>query len=577
MDNIEIAAIFGQIADILELKEENPFRIRSYRRVADILKNAGFDISRTVRESPEVLRSIPGVGEATFAKILEIVETGACQEHQTLLSEVPASLLRLLELQNLGPKKIALFWKRLGITTVDQLEAAAGSHELQSLPGMGAKSEAKVLKSIKDYRSREGRIRLDRGVTISEAFMDHLRAGSHLDRIAAAGSVRRRKETIGDIDILVSSRKAESVISRFVDHPSVKETLAQGETKGSVVTRDGIQVDLRVVADDSFGAALQYFTGSKAHNVALRERAKRLGYKVSEYGLFNQDTGQKVAGAEEAEIYSLLQLDFIPPELRENRGELAEAELHQLPTLIARKNLRGDLHMHTTDSDGRNSAEEMASAARDSGYEFAAITDHSQALAMTGGLDEDELLAQVERIHGIRSKFPDFEILTGIEVDVLADGSLDLQDRVLERIDVVIASVHSRFAMTQKEMTARICRALEHPEVNILAHPTGRLILRREPYQVDLEEVGRCAAENRVCLEINAYPARLDLNDVHSRMVRDMGVLLSINSDAHSISMLDYMSYGVDTARRGWLEPDDVINTYSVGRLKKILSKETYR
>jgi DNA polymerase (family 10) len=577
MDNKEIAAVFGQIADILELKEENPFRIRSYRRVADTLSNLGFDISRTVLEDPETLRAVPGVGEATFKKIRELAETGKCEEHESLLMEVPSSLLTLLELQGLGPKKIAMFWKKLGITTLDQLEEAALSHKLRTLPGMGEKSETKTLKSIREYRSREGRIRLDRAVEISNSFIDYLKERAKLDRIAAAGSVRRRRETIGDIDILVSCDDPVDLIQSFLEHPSVKETLARGETKGSIVTRRGIQVDLRVVPDDSFGAALQYFTGSKQHNVALRERAKRFGYKVSEYGMFDLTSDKKVAGNEEKEIYSLLKLDFIPPELREDRGELSKAELHQLPDLIQLSDFCGDLHMHTTDSDGKNSIEEMAEAGRRAGYSFVAITDHSKALAMTGGLNEDELLVQMENVRSIQRKFTDIEILAGVEVDILADGSLDLDDDVLQQADIVIASIHSRFSMTRKEMTARICKALESPSVNVLAHPTGRLILRREPYEVDLAEVARCARANRVSLEINAYPARLDLNDSHARMVRDMGVLLSINSDAHSISMLDFLSYGVDTARRAWLEREDVINTYSSHRLKKVLKKETYR
>jgi len=577
MDNKEIAAIFAQIADILELKEENPFRIRSYRRVAETLGNVGFDISRAAREEPDKLRAIPGVGEATFSKILELVETGACKELDQLLSEVPASLLTLLELQNLGPKKIALFWRELGITTLDELEAAAASERLRSLPGMGEKSEIKVLKAIHNFRRTEGRIRLDTGVEISQSFLNYLTEKVDIDRLAVAGSVRRRKETIGDIDILVSCNRPVEVIEAFVQHPGVKEVLAKGETKGSIVTRQGIQVDLRVLPDDSFGAALQYFTGSKQHNVALRERARRFGYKISEYGLFDLSSGEKVTGSAEEDIYGYLELDFIPPELREDRGEIVQAELHQMPNLIDFRDFRGDLHMHTTDSDGRNSIEEMVEAGRRSGYAFVAITDHSKALAMTGGLNEDELLDQIQKIRSLRPQFPDIKLYTGVEVDILADGSLDLHNDVLAEANVVIASIHSRFSLNRKEMTERICRALEHPSVNILAHPTGRLLLRREPYDVDLEEVARCAAANRVCLEINAYPARLDLNDVHSRMVRDMGVLLSINSDAHSISMLDYIIYGVDTARRGWLESEDIINTFSGDHLERVLSKEAYR
>jgi len=486
MDNKEIAAMFVQIADILELKEENPFRIRSYRRVAETLTNLGFDIVRTVLEDPAKLRAIPGVGEATFNKILELAETGSCKEHEDLLSEVPASLLTLLELQNLGPKKIALFWKQLEITSLDELEQAAASHQLQSLPGMGAKSESKILKAIEDFRRREGRIRLDRGVEISESFISYLKEKTEPTRAAVAGSVRRRQETIGDIDILVSCDQPAEVIEAFSSHPSVKEILAKGDTKSSILTRQGIQVDLRVLPDTSFGAALQYFTGSKQHNVALREKAKRSGYKINEYGLFETASGATIAGEHEEDIYSHLDLEFIPPELREDRGEITQAELRQIPKMITLDDFRGDLHMHTTYSDGKNSIEEMAEAGRRAGYEFVAITDHSKALAMTGGLNEEELLDQIQEILTIRKSLKDIELMTGIEVDIMADGSLDLNSEALAEADVVIASVHSRFSLTRKEMTARICKALENPSVNILAHPTGRLILRREPYEVDM-------------------------------------------------------------------------------------------
>jgi DNA polymerase (family 10) len=577
MENREIAAVFSQIADILELKDENPFRVRSYRRVAQALENVGFDISRTIQEEPDKIRSIAGVGEATFQKIKELVETGTCQEHRHLLNEIPPSLLTLLDLQNLGPKRIALFWKQLQITSVEELEQAAKSKKLRTLPKMGEKSESKILKAIHDYRSREGRIRLDAGLEIAQSMVDYLQQQVAVERLAAAGSLRRRKETIGDIDILVSCEKPADVIQTFVEQPTVTQTLAQGETKASVATRKGLQVDLRVLEDESFGSALQYFTGSKEHNVVLRERAKRLGYKISEYGLFESKTGKKVAGKEEGDIYQLLGLDLIPAELRENRGEIESAEKHQLPDLIRLNDLRGDLHMHTFDSDGKNSVTEMAAAARAKGYEFIAITDHSKALAMTGGLDEQRLSKQIAEIRSLRASVSGIQILSGIEVDVLGDGRLDLEDEVLKEADVVIASVHSRFNLSRREMTSRICRALENPVVNILAHPTGRLILKREPYEVDMEELIRCSVRNRVCLEINAYPERLDLNDVHCRMARDMGALLSINSDAHSISMLNYMSYGVDTARRGWLQAGDVINTYPYQRLSRVLAKEEYR
>ena len=577
MDNIDLAVIFDQIANILEIKDENPFRIRSYRRVAEALKNAGFDVARAALDDPDRVRSIPGIGEATFRKILELVQTGDCQEHSRLLSEVPGSLLTLLELQNLGPRKIAVLWKELGITTLDQLEEAARRQQLRTLSGFGGKSEAKILEAVRSHRGRAGRIRLDRAIAIADNLIQHLQKNAKIQRIAAAGSVRRRRETIGDIDILTSGEDPQGIIDLFVNHDTAEEVIVRGDTKASIRNRQGHQIDLRVLEDASFGSALQYFTGSKQHNVALRERAKRLGYKISEYGLFELATDKSVAGTEEDDIYRLLGLGFIPPEIREDTGELELAETGQLPQLIEQEDLRGDLHMHTTDSDGKNSLEEMVAAARERGFEFIAITDHSKALAMTGGLNEAQLREQMEAIQKHRATNPGIEVLTGIEVDILADGSLDLEDDVLEDVDVVIASVHSRFNLTTREMTTRICKALEHPAVNILAHPTGRLVLRRDAYTVDLEEIFRTAAENRVCMEINAYPARLDLSDTHSRMARDMGVLLSVNSDAHSTSMFDYLSYGIDTARRGWLAADDVINTFSLNRLRRVLEKKEYR
>jgi DNA polymerase (family 10) len=494
-----------------------------------------------------------------------------------LRSEIPESLLQLLELQNLGPKKIALFWRELQITSITELEEAARKQRLRSLPGMGVKSEARILKAIEDFRRHEGRFRLDHGLSMAGKLVQYLEARTPVTRIQAAGSSRRRRETVGDIDILVSCESPEEAISAFVEHADVVETLAKGSKKASVVVRNGIQVDLRVVKDESFGAALQYFTGSKAHNVALRERAKRMGFKINEYGLFEIDSELKVAGEQEADIYGLLGLDFIPPELRENRGEIEKAEAGELPCLLEESDMRGDIHMHTTASDGRNSIEEMAGAVQGRGYVYMAITDHSKALAMTGGLDEKRVLDQIEEIERLRPRFPDLTLFTGIEVDILAEGQLDLDNEVLAELDVVIASVHSRFNLSKKDMTKRICRALENPHVNILSHPTGRLLLRREPYEVDLEEVSRAAVANRVCLEINAHPERLDLNDVQSRMARDRGALISLNADAHSTEMLDLISYGVATGRRGWLEPSDVINTFTVDQLKKVLNKEHYR
>ena len=577
MENKDLARFFTEIADILEIQEGNPFRIRSFRRTAQIIKDLSFNGADAVLEDPQKLKSISGIGDGAIKKMQEIVETGQCQEHEDLKQQIPASLLPLTKIQNLGPKKVSLFWKALDITSLEELEKAAREEKLRSLPGMGEKSEAKILKAIHDYRQLQGRFRLDDGIEISQVLIEYLRQQVEVNRIAAAGSVRRRRETIGDIDILVTCDAPVEVIDAFTGHPDVQEVLARGETKASVVLRRGLQADLRVLEDESFGAALQYFTGSKAHNVALRERAKRMGYKISEYGLFSIDDPDKpVAGANEEDIYRLLNLSWVPPEIRENRGEIDKAQEDQLPELIQLEDIRGDLHMHTTATDGRNSISEMAVAARKAGYAYVAITDHSKALAMTGGLDEKALARQNKEIEKVSSKLKKIKILKGIEVDILDDGKLDLDDEALAQLDVVIASIHSRFNLSRKEMTLRICRALENPHVNILAHPTGRLLTKREPYPVDMEQVIKTARENRVCLEINAYPARLDLSDIHCLMARDQGVLISINSDSHSDTMLDYMQYGIFTARRGWLEAKDVINTYPLKKLKKVLEKKEY-
>lgn len=583
MENKDLAHIFSEMADILEIQDSNPFRIRSFRRVAQIIENLSFSVTHSVRDNPQELQEIPGIGAGAIRRIQEIVQTRHSQEHEDLRNQVPPSLLALLELQNLGPKKISLFWKSLNITTIDELEKAAREQRLRHLPGMGEKSEAIILKSIEEYRSFQGRFRLDDGMKVADNLIEYLKSKTDLRRIAAAGSVRRRCETVGDIDILVTCKSPETVIEAFTEYPDVIQVLAKGNTKASVTLRRDLQSDLRVLDDDSFGSALQYFTGSQAHNVVLRERAKRMGFKISEYGLFQVDkTGKtkkekRVAGKNEEEIYRHLKLSYIPPEIRENRGEIEGAEKKDLPDLITTEDIRGDLHMHTTATDGRNSIDEMAAAGQLANYEYIAITDHSQALAMAGGLNEEKLLLQIEEIDRVALKTEGISILKGIEVDILTEGNLDLNDEVLSRLDIVIASIHSRFNMSGKEMTSRICHALENPYVNILAHPTGRLITRREAYSLDLEKIFKTAKENRVCLEINAHPSRLDLNDLHCRMARDMGALISINSDSHSTEMLGNMQYGVFTARRGWLQNDDVINTYTLDKLRKVLKKETYR
>ena len=579
MENRDLARIFGEIADLLEILDGDGFRIRSFRRTSQIIENLSFNASQAIAQEPEKLKGVPGIGGGTLKRIQEIVAEGDAKEHRELLSKVPASLLELLRIPNLGPKKIGLFWRELGITSVEGLEAAARAQKLRGLPRMGEKSELKILKAVESHRTSEQRFRLDDGREVADTLMAYLKEAAPVIRIAAAGSSRRWKETVGDIDILVSCspEHRKQALRSFVEHPDVTDVLAHGDTKASVVLRRGLQADLRVLDDSSFGAALQYFTGSKGHNVVLRERAKRRGMRINEYGLFRIQDEQLLAGSDEDEIYRLLGLCPIPPELRENRGEIELAEQDRLPSLIEASDIRGDLHMHTTASDGRDSIEEMARAAIALGYDYIAITDHSKALAMTGGLNEEELLEHCREIREVNARIPQIEVLTGIEVDILGEGQLDLDDEVLSQVDVVVASVHSRFNLPKSEMTRRVCRALENPVVNILGHPTGRLLAKRPAYALDIEEVIRCAVDNRVCLEINAHPARLDLNDVHCRMAREMGALISINCDSHNTGMFRYLPYGIYTGRRGWLSADDVINTYSPERLTRVLSKESYR
>jgi DNA polymerase (family X) len=577
MQNRDLAAVFEEMADILEIKGDNPFRIRSFRRVADAIRSLNFSVSAAFPQEVSKVRAVPGIGEGTIRKLTEILSTGRCQELEQLRSEIPASMLPMLRLQGLGPKRIQLIWETLRIGTLDQLEAAARAHKLQSVPGMGEKTETAILKSIEDYRLQEGRYRLDQALQASQAVAQYMESQSVVDRVAIAGSLRRRRETIGDVDILVSSAGPTEAARRFVAYPGVRSVQAAGETKASIVLSGGLQVDLRVVDASSFGAALQYFTGSKEHNVMIRERAKRLGYKVSEYGVFRLADNAKLAGANEEDVYSLLGLQYIPPELRENRGEIEAAETSRLPRLIELADIRGDLHMHTDASDGADTVLAMAEAGLSAGYEYIAITDHSKALSMIGGLDEQALVRLCEQIDRINAENPGLQILKGIEVDILADGDLDLSNEVLDQLDVVVASIHSRFNLAGPEMTHRICRALENPRVNILAHPTGRLLLRREPYSVDLQEIFKVAIENRVALELNSYPDRLDLKDTHCRMAKDAGVMLSINTDSHSARMLRHIGYGVDTARRGWISANDVVNTRPLIELRRLLRKEIYR
>jgi DNA polymerase (family 10) len=570
MENKAIADVFTQIADILEIQGENPFRIRSYRNAARTIEDMSQSLEALVRAG-ENLEEIPGIGKSIHEKIREILSTGKCHSLEELRSHVPQGLTELLKLEGLGPKKVKVLYDELSVDSVDRLEKAAQAGRLRNLPGMGLKTEDKILKSIEHYRAGMGRFKLSVGFQYAEALLRHLKGVPGVKRLDPAGSFRRRRETIGDLDILAICGKECKVMDRFAGYGDVAEVLARGETKSSVRLKCGLQVDLRVLEEESYGAALHYFTGSKAHNVAIRERAKEKGLKVNEYGVFRAKDEKRLSGAEEADVFKAVGLPPIPPELREDRGELQAAEKGKLPRLVEPSDIRGDLQMHTTASDGKNSILEMARKAKEMGYAYIAITDHSKAVRVAGGLDEKQLAKHLKEIEKANGQISGIRILKGVEVDVLPDGSLDLKDDILKECEVVLASVHSRFNMDEEEMTRRVIKAIKNPNVKILAHPTGRLILEREPFKINLQETIRAAIDQGVAVEINAYPDRLDLKDVDARMARDMGARLAINTDAHSDRQLELMKFGVFTARRGWIEARDVINTLPLERLLRIL------
>ncbi|MGE0449142.1 MAG: DNA polymerase/3'-5' exonuclease PolX [Vicinamibacterales bacterium] len=556
MDNVAIARILGEIGDLLEIKRENPFKIRAYRNAADIVANHPHDLSQLDLVG---LREIPGIGKDLAARIREIADTGDAQFHRELLAEFPPTILDLLGLQGVGPRTVAMLYQELGVRTLDDLEQAASDGKVRALRGMGPKKEALILKAIDERRRHGGRHLLPTAHEASEALIAHLQSHAADATFEAVGSLRRGCESCGDIDVLASNAPP-TLMDAFVAYRLVERVLAHGDTKSSVKLRGGLQADLRLVPPDSRGAALQYFTGSKAHNIALRDRAIARGLKLNEYGLFRASDEARIAGETEAGIYDALGLDWVPPELREDRGEIAAAAAHALPRLISREHLRGDLHSHTTESDGRNTIREMAEAAREAGLEYLAITDHSRSLAMANGLDEARALSHAARVraedgrHGIR-------LLAGIECDILPDGRLDLADDCLAALDIVVASVHSAFAMERQAMTDRLLRAIENPHVDVLGHPTGRRILKRPGFTMDVEAVIEAAARCQVALEINSQIERLDLPDVHARAARARGVSLVISSDAHSSQAFGSLRWGTIVARRAWLTPDDVLNT----------------
>jgi len=572
LKNIELSRIFEQIAKILKIKGENPFKIRAYEKITLVLENLPIDIETIYHQGG--LNNIPGVGTGIAKKIEEFLTTGKLEYYEKLKETIPSGVIELLDISEVGPKTAKLLYEELGVDNIGKLEKAVRQHQIKDLPGMGEKSEDNILRGIELYKRRKERVLLGLALPLAEEIVKNLSRLDETDKISFAGSLRRKKETIGDIDILVTSQNPEKIMKTFTSLPQVREILAEGPTKSSIITNDDLHIDVRVVEPISFGAALQYFTGSKAHNIRLRESAVKRGLKINEYGVFDQKTERRITGEEEEEVYRILDLPFIPPELREDRGEIEAAQENRLPRLVEYSQIRGDLHLHTKWSDGAHTIRQMAEAAKKRGYKYIAITDHSQSLKFAGGLTEERLSEQVEEIKNLNQELDDFTVLTGIEVDIKSDGSLDFSDEILSKLDVVIAAIHSGFKQESKIITERIVKAMQNKLVSIIAHPTGRLIGFRESYQVDINEMIKVAAETGTILEINGHPERLDLNDIYCHMAKDRGVQLAIETDAHSIDGLEFMNLGVDVARRGWLEEKDIINTLPFDKLLKRLKNK---
>jgi DNA polymerase (family 10) len=576
LDNVEIARALAEVADILEIQAANPFRIRAYRNAVRTIEVQTVPLARLVeQESP--LTQLQGIGKEMASHIQEMVTTGSFAYRDELLAEVPRALLELMRLPGLGPKKARRLWDELGIQSVEALEEAGKSGRIAGLSGFGEKSQQKILEGIEEHRQRGERRLLSEAERFVRPLLAYLKGAPGVERLEAAGSYRRRKETVGDIDLLAAAREPGPVMERFLAYPQVEKVLGTGDTKTSVVLGAGLQVDLRVVPPDCFGAALVYFTGSKEHNVKLRRRGVERGLKISEYGVFRvpaepaAEAGDATAeppqpaeclgGQTEEEVYATVGLVWIPPELREDCGEIEAAAQGALPRLIEVADLKGNLHMHSTWSDGRNTIEEMVVASIAQGYEYVAITDHSKALPMVQGLDAARARLQWAEIEAVRARHPEILLLRGMEIDILADGTLDLEDEMLDELDIVVISVHSRFELPEAEQTARVIRALRHPRVHVFAHPTGRLINRRRPIAVDMDAVIAEAVRLGVALELNSNPHRLDLKDTHLRLARERGAKIVISTDAHRTTELDLMRYGVEQARRAGLEPRHVLNT----------------
>ncbi len=568
--NADIATVFDEIADLLEIQGENPFRIRAYRNAARQMESMGMPAADMVAKG-EDLTELPGIGDDLAAKIREMVETGKCKALEKLRAKFPPTITTLLKLPGLGPKRVKTLYDKLKIKTLEQLKAAAREHRIRELEGFGDKTEATILEALEQHAEQVTRFKLAVAAQYAEPLASYLKRSRNVKQVEIAGSYRRCKETVGDLDLLATTKGASNVMDRFVKYDEVRDVLAHGETRATVRLKCGLQVDLRVVPTESFGAALQYFTGSKAHNIEIRRLGQDRKLKINEYGVFK---GKKsIAGATEESVYRAVGLPWIAPELREDRGEIEAAHKGKLPKLVELSDLRGDLHAHTKATDGHHTLKEMAEAAKVRGLEYLAITEHSRRLTVAHGLDPHRLRKQMEEIDRLNENLSGFTILKGVEVDILEDGSLDLPDEVLAECDLVVGAVHSKFHLPRAKQTKRILRAMERPYFSILAHPSGRLIGSREAYEVDMLKIIRAAKARGCFLELNAHPERLDLMDVNCQLAKDEDVLVAISSDAHRLQDFDNLKYGVGQARRGWLTKDDVLNTRPLKLLAPLLRR----
>ena len=570
LHNADIAETFRKVADLLEIEGANEFRVRAYRNAAGTLAGLPQDVSTLIADGQD-LSELPAIGDDLAGKIAELVDTGALQALDEIETRVPPGLSEMIRLPGLGPKKVKALYDALGVDSIEALREVAESNKIRGVPGFGEKTEENIRDALDRLEGKEQRLRLLDAEHVATPLMEYIRAIAGVKRATIAGSFRRRKETVGDLDILVTAKRGSDVTKGFIGYGEVDEVVSQGSSRSTIILQSGFSVDLRVVPEVSYGAAMLYFTGSKAHNIALRKRAIRKGWKLNEYGLFDGD--DRIAGEREKEVYDKLGLPFIAPMLRENRGEIAAAAKGALPDLVTLESMNGDLHCHTKASDGKFTIREMAEAAKEIGYDYLGITDHSRSQTVASGLSVDELAAQIDEIDTLNEEFDGIRLLKSSEVDILEDGSLDFPDDLLAQLDYTVCSIHSAFNLTREKQTDRVIRAMDNPHFIILGHPTGRLINERPAYAIDLEKVMQAAKERGCFLELNAHPSRLDIDDTRCKMARDMGIKVAISTDAHSVNGLEMMRFGVEQAGRGWLEAGDVLNTRPLDALLDLMKR----